>query len=352
MHAARSAFGVRTYTDAGIVRIDTDQGVIGWGEISLVWGRMGSGLTLDVNRILAPALVGLEAHSITQISQMMEKILPGREDSPARAGVEMALIDAITKAANIPAHMVLGGVTQSSVNLSISLHMDEPSLMAEEAATWVQRGFRTLKVKMGRDWEDDRKAIRAVREAAGPDVSIRVDINEGWHSVSVAARRISELRDFDVQLIEQPLPAHDLAGMAELRNRSEIPIAADDAVWSIRDALAVVQARAADIINVYVSEAGGLFPARAIAEIAAASGISTWVGSMPELGIGTAANLHLAASLPSYELAADACGFLYHKGDVISETFEVVSGCINVPTGPGLGVEVDIDAINHYRLDL
>jgi muconate cycloisomerase len=264
----------------------------------------------------------------------------------------MALIDAVTRAANIPAHTLLGGAMRSSVDLSISLHMAEPDLMAQEAAAWVERGFRTLKVKMGRDWEDDRRALRAVREEVGSETAIRVDINEGWHSVPLAARRIRELRDFDVQLVEQPLPAHDLAGMAELRNRSEIPIAADDAVWSIRDALGVLQSRAADIINVYVSESGGVLPARCIAEMAAASGVSTWVGSMPELGLGTAANLHLAASLPPSELAADACGFLYHKGDVIGQTIEVNSGSIEVPTGPGLGVDVDTDALEYWRLDI
>lgn len=350
--SARSAFGVRSHTDAGIVRVDTEDGITGWGEISLIWWRMGSGLCRDVNRILAPALVGEDAMGIARLADRMERLLPAREDAPARAGVEMALTDAVGRAIGVPAYQLLGGAVRNTIDLSISLHMADPSEMAMEAARWYERGFSTLKIKMGREWRLDLRALEAVRAAVPPDVAVRVDVNEGWRSVPLAARRLSEMEPYDVELVEQPLPGHDLAGMAELRARSEIPLAVDDGVWSPHDALRIIGARAADVLNVYVSEAGGLLAGRHIAELARIAGLQCWVGSMPELGIGTAANAHLAAAVPELDLASDACGFLYHAGDVLERPLEIDGGALTVPTGPGLGVDVDPAAVARWRLDL
>jgi muconate cycloisomerase len=348
---ARSAFGVREHTEAGVVRVDTDAGVTGWGEICLVWWRQGSGLCREVNTILAPALIGEDPTAITLLSNRMEHLLPARFDAPARAGVEMALLDACGKAAGIPVHQLLGGAVRDRVELSFSLHMNDPAAMAAEAQEYATRGFRTLKVKMGRSWAQDRAALVAVRAAVGDDVAIRVDVNEAWRSVPLAARRLAQLAEYDVELAEQPLPGKDLDGMAELRQRSEIPLAADESVWSIGDALRVVRSRAADVLNVYFSEAGGLSVARQIAELARAAGLSIWIGSMPELGLGTAANAQLAAAVPELDLASDVCGFAYHAGDLLTEPLRVEDGRLAVPRGPGLGVEVDPVALNRFRID-
>lgn len=348
---ARSAFGVREHTEAGIIRIDTDAGITGWGEICLVWWRQGSGLCREVDTILAPALIGADPTAITLLSRRMEQLLPARFDAPARAGIEMALLDICGKAAGIPVHQLLGGAVRDRIDLSFSLHMDDPAAMAEDALERVKAGFRTLKVKIGREWRQDQVAVAAVRDAVGDDVAIRVDVNEAWRSVPIAARRLAQLGEYEVELVEQPLPAADLAGMAELRGRSEIPLAADESVWSVRDGLDVVRARAADVLNVYFSEAGGLWAARHLAELAHAAGLSVWIGSMPELGLGTAANAHLAATVPELPLASDVCGFAYHAEDVLTEPLKLDEGRLAVPAGPGLGVTVDTIALDRFRID-
>jgi L-alanine-DL-glutamate epimerase-like enolase superfamily enzyme len=348
--SARSAFGVRTHTEAGLVRVDTDEGITGWGEISLVWWRQGSGLCADVNRLLAPALIGEDATAVARLSDRMERLLPGRADAPARAGVEMALLDACGRMAGVPVHQLLGGYFRDTIDLSFSLHMAEPAETAAEAVAWAERGFGTVKVKMGREWDLDLQSLAAVRDAVGPDVKVRVDVNEAWRSVPIAARRLTEMSAYDVELVEQPLPADDLDGMAELRTRSLLPIAADESVWTTHDALRVVRAKAADVLNIYVSEAGGLLAARHIAELARVAGLAVWVGSMPELGLGTAANAHLAAAVPDLPMASDVCGFLYHAGDVVEQALVVADGRVNVPTGPGLGVEIDPAAVARWRM--
>ncbi|HET6504504.1 MAG TPA: enolase C-terminal domain-like protein [Amycolatopsis sp.] len=348
---SRSAFGVRDHTEAGVIRIDTDAGITGWGEICLVWWRQGSGLCHEVATILAPALIGADPTAITLLSRRMAHLLPGRFDAPARAGVEMALLDICGKAAGIGVHQLLGGAVRDHIDLSFSLHMNDPAAMAEDARERAEAGFTTLKVKIGREWAADRAALTAVRDAVGDDVAIRVDVNEAWRSVPLAARRLAELAEFDVELVEQPLPGEDLDGMAELRHRSEIPLAADESVWSYGDALRIVRARAADVLNVYFSEAGGLWPARQIAELAAAAGLPIWIGSMPELGLGTAANAHLAAAVGELDLASDVCGFAYHAQDLLTEPLRVVAGRLAVPRGPGLGVSVDAAALDRFRID-
>lgn len=348
--ASRSAFGLRNSTEAGIVYVDTDEGSTGIGEISLIWWRQGSGLCADVNRLLAPALEGQDPTRIALLVRRMRQVLPSRHDAPAIAAVEMALHDLLGKALGIPVNLLLGGAVRESIELSISLHMAEPAAMAAEASEWAERGFRTMKIKMGREWKVDLAALAAVREAVGDQVALRIDVNEGWTSVPLAAGRLRQAADIGVHLVEQPLPANDIEGLAELRSRSDVPIAVDETVWSTEDALRVVKARAADTINVYVSEAGGLQGARSIADLAETAGLSYWIGSMPELGLGSAAIAHLAATLPGLTLASDACGFIYHAADILAEPLELADGRLHVPTAPGLGVEVDPAAVEHFRI--
>jgi L-alanine-DL-glutamate epimerase-like enolase superfamily enzyme len=347
----QSSFGTRAYTEAGVVRIETDTGITGWGEICLVWWRMGSGLCGDVNRLLAPALLGEDPRAVSMLWDRMRLALPGREDAPAVAGVEMALLDICGKAAGVPVHDLLGGAYRDRIPVSYSLHIKAPAEMAAEAARYASAGYGTLKVKMGRTWAEDLASLAAVREAVGPHVSLRVDVNGAWTSVSEAVRRITEMRDYDVELVEQPLHGDNRAGMAELRRISALPIAADESVWNMRDALEITSARAADVLNLYFSEAGGLLQARAIAEIARSSGMAVWVGSMPELGLGTAANAHLAAAIPALELASDVCGFAYHADDILTAPLVVEQGSVAVPTGPGLGVEIDPKALTRLRME-
>lgn len=347
----RSAFGTREFTEAGIVRIDTDEGITGWGEICLVWWRMGSGLCRDVERILAPALLGEDPTAHALLNDRMKVLLPGRYDAPARAGVEMAMLDICGKAADLPVYQLLGGAYRERIPVSYSLHMKDTQSMVADARSRVSDGFRTLKVKIGRDWPHDLDALGAIRSEVGPGIALRVDVNAAWRSPSQALHRINEIVRFDVELVEQPLPERDLVGLAELTQKSPIPIAADESMWNLEDAMTLSHMRAADVLNVYFSEAGGLRNARAIADVARTSGQSVWVGSMPELGLGTVANAHLAVSLPELEFASDVCGFLYHAEDILTVPLTLDDGEFVVPDGPGLGVDIDQSALARLRIE-
>ena len=173
----------------------------------------------------------------------------------------------------------------------------------------------------------------------------------GWRYAKEALAVIRSLEPFEIMSVEQPLPADDLHGLALLRQWCTVPIMVDESVWSPQDAWRVLRAGSADIINVYVSEAGGLQPAREIAGLAAHEGVGVVIGSMPELGIGTAAQAHLGVSLPLLAQPSDVAGRLYQSDDVVSNPTVIEDGYALAPVGVGLGVEVDWDKVERYRVD-
>jgi muconate cycloisomerase len=213
--------------------------------------------------------------------------------------------------------------------------------MITQAKEAIKRGFKGVKIKVGTDPRHDIEATAAIREALGPGATIRVDANMGWYSRRQALSLIELLEPLAIHSVEQPLPADRLEDLAWLRDASPIPIMVDESVWGPDDAQRVIAAGAADIINVYVSEAGGLRNAARIFAMAETAGIQCTIGSMPELGIGTAAQMHLAVAMPELLGPSDVCGIIYNAESLIEETLPIGGGIAGVPAGPGLGVTLD-----------
>lgn len=345
----RSGLGTFTHDEFGIIEIRCTDGTTGLGEIATLWDGGAAVQAFFAREVLAPRLIGEDprrlVHCLRLLATLQERFLP------AKAGIDMALHDLAARAAGVPVHALLGGRTRDEIVLSRSIHMGSPEEMAERAAAAVAAGFRCVKVKVGRaDRSDDLAAVRAVRRAIGADALLRVDANMAWPTSSEAAKAIEALAEFDLHSVEQPLPPHDLEGLRELRRTTSVPVMVDESVWGIDDAWKVVTTRAADLINVYVAEAGGLAPARDIFTVADLAGVRCVIGAMPELGIGTAASIHLAAAVPTLVDPCDASGTLYQVHDVISETFDYTGGVVGVPTTPGLGVTLDRDRLREFTV--
>lgn len=347
----RSALGVHRSASAGIVLIETDEGIRGIGEIVLIWHGDGAALCPLVNDLVGPALVGRDPLEIAGAHAVMDRLLQfGHHSLALRAGVDMALYDIAGKALSTPAYNLLGGRFRDRIDLSMSIHMDEIRVMVEQAQAYDRRGFRTVKVKVGVEPEHDVAAVQAIR-AALPGIQIRVDANMGWTQPKQALAMIRRLSEFGVISVEQPLPPRALEGLAWLREQSEVPIMVDESVWGPADAWDVIRHRAADIINVYVAESGGLYPAARILSAAEMAGILGCIGSMPEFGIGTAAQGHLGAALPNVAHPSDVAGFMYQSDDLIMEELEIRDGYYHVSDRPGLGVTLDEEALERYRID-
>jgi L-alanine-DL-glutamate epimerase-like enolase superfamily enzyme len=343
-----SSLGRNLASENAVVEIETDEGITGVGEICSIWDRKGRGDAEDINDLLAEALTGCDPFRIAEIHGTMDGLL--HRSYPAKAGIDMALYDIVGKSLNTPVYNLLGGMVRDRVLLSHSLSMGEPEEIGDYAANLVKQGYKTIKAKIGMDAKSDEATVAAVRRKVGDDITIRVDANMGWKNPKEAVRNIKALEPYNLELVEQPLHYSDLEGLHHIREHVDTPIMADESVWTPSDAMACIKAAAVDIFNVYVSEAGGIFPGSKIFAIGEAARIPCIIGSMPELGIGTSAQAHLAFAMQNLGYGSDVNGFVYHSDDVINEKFTIEDGHLLPPPGPGLGVTLNRDKIEQYRI--
>lgn len=345
-----SSLGTFEHFEYGLVRITTDEGIEGLGEISTLWDGQGPVQCAFVEHHLARGLVGQDPRSINRLLRGMDTLT--ERAWPARAGVEMALWDIAGKSLEVPVWALLGGRTRDAVLLSRSVHITEPEAMGALAKGYVAEGFRCVKVKVGVGGADaDEAAVAAVREAIGPDVALRVDANMGWRSAKEAIRAIRRLEAYDLHSVEEPIPPGNLDELALVRRSVSVPIMADESVWGPDDAWRLLSAGAVDLLNVYVAESGGLTNAALIFRMAETVGVPCVIGAMPELGIGTSAAVNLGVSMTNLHDPCDAAGSMYQTSDdIVRERFRIADGHIWPLDGPGLGVTLDEDVVDRYRV--
>lgn len=344
---SRTALGAHTVSEHGLVFVETDDGITGIGEIASVFSRKGRALCRDVDDILAPTLIGHDPTDITSAIVKMDRALERTE--PAKAGIEMALWDITGKRLGVPVYKLLGGKVRESVPMSFSIPFGTPEQMAEFGAKKAAEGFRTVKVKVGQSPDLDIAAVRMVRQAVGDGHRVRVDANMAWRTAKEAIAIIRKLEPYDPELIEQPLPPRELDAMAEIRRSVGVPIMADESVWHPRDAMEVIRRQAADIVNVYVTESGGIRNAATTFGLCELAGLPCMIGSMPEFGIGTAAQIHLGLAMTNLGLDSDTCGCLYHQEDLLKTPLRFERGHAFAPDGPGLGIELDMDVVERWK---
>ncbi len=339
-----------TASEFGVIRIVDESGLEGLGEISITFPRVGHSLCHAAAYLIAPAVIGLDGLARPRILAEIDRLLAGELSAPyIRAAFEMALLDLAGKHYGAPVYELLGGRMRDRVPLAWGVYQKSPQEMAADAAAGVQAGFHAIKLKVGRALGDDLAAVRAV--AAAVDIPLRLDANGAWSCVADAARAIEALADVArIAWVEQPLPRHDLDGLRLLRQRTSVPIMADESCQSLHDAYNLARAQAADVLNLYVVEAGGLEAAAAIFAFGAAVGIPCILGSQAEMGIGTAACAHLAVAVRNLPYACETFGPLRYCRDIVANPISIDSGYLTPPEGPGLGVALDWDAIHEMRV--
>jgi muconate cycloisomerase len=312
--------------------------------------RTGALQCADVDAVLTPQLLGRDARDIQGALAVMDAYLDGSE--PAKAGVEMALLDAVGKALGVPVYQLLGGRVRESARVRWGLGFGPADAGVEELRGRVEQGFTAIKLKVGRPGTGlDEEIVGKVRAAFGDRITIMVDANGGYATPGEAILALGRLEPYGLQLIEQPLRRRCLEGLAAVRARVASPILADESMRHPSDAYAVARAGAADVLSVYVSEAGGLIPAAKAFAIGEAAGMPCTLGSQCELGIGTAAMAHLAVAMPNLAYESDISGHLRYPVDIIEERLDYDAGAITPPDRPGLGVTLAEDVLTHWRLD-
>ncbi len=356
-----------------LLRIHTDEGIVGVGEASCTPRWSGEDQVTAAHFISAyftPLLVGEMVDDIQRLTTKFRSAVAGNFFT--KAAVEMALWDIAGKAQDKPVWEIAGGRSHEArsksdvpaprapwsvvgaVPTKWSISGVEPGKAAHIAAWAVNQGFSTMKVKVGIEPNADVARVQAVRETVGTRVKLGVDANGGWPTPQIAIETIHRLCDrCDIYFAEQPVPAGDHDAMAEVQRSVSVPIIADESVYSLKDAKMLARAQASDVFSVYVGKAGGIGPARDIATFAQSVGIKCTIGSNLELGVGSAAMIHLALSTPGIEADAYPCdiiGPMFYEDDVLAEPLPLSGGSARLNNGPGLGVELDDEKVEKYRV--
>lgn len=332
-----------------IVQVETEDGTVGLGETICLLEFIHPVLT----KTIIPLSIGEDACNIERLLRKIEGAgyyHHKRAMVMALAAVEMACWDIVGKQAGMPLCRIWGGAFRDEIPLVAYLQSSDLSQLAAEAHQLTQQGFGTVKVKLGIDERRDIDTVRAVREAVGPHVKIRGDVNGAW-TIGTAKRQLKKLERYDLEYIEQPLPLEDLRGHAHLRQACGVPVALDESAYTLQDVEAILTAEAADMILLDPHEAGGLLPARKQAALCEAAGLPVTLHSGGELGVSTAAYLHFAATVPNLSLAIDT-QYPNMSTDIIGTPHQHVGGVMRPGAGPGLGVTlIDPDVLARLHSD-
>lgn len=327
-----------------VVKVHTDQGIIGLGEATVGprWnGETGTSCATVINEYLAPAVLGGDPMQRHVLRHKMDEVI--KLHPFAKSAIEMALWDIAGKALGVPVYQLLGGAVRKPVPMKMVVGAFPVPQAVKLAEKFLQWGVTFLKVKVGLNPTTDLERVRAIRQLAGPNIPIGIDGNGGW-PLYIARQMIREMEPLKLAFIEQPIPPGDPAALAELRHITTVPIMADESAFTLTDAWTVATARAADIISIYPGKNGGIAAALEVAQLAKAAGLVCHMGSNLELGIATAAMLHLAAACPTVACETfppDILGPLYHEWDIIKQPLQLGPQFGIVPEAPGLGVELD-----------
>jgi L-alanine-DL-glutamate epimerase-like enolase superfamily enzyme len=334
----RSHIRSSSTTQSGIVRVDTDEGLTGWGEFNLNFLP-----DLDADRMQQPArewLVGRDPRNIAALHRDC------RLETRLKSGIELALWDIRGKAAGLPVAELLGGIIRPRVALAACMGIQSYERAREFAHWYVELGFGTLKTKAGSDMTEDVEMVRGVRDAVGDKLKLRIDPNRAY-SPQQAAELCRRLEPYELEYLEQPIPADPLSDAAWLRRQTRVPIALNESVVDPASVIDIIRQEAAEFVLPDTHIAGGILPCVKIGHVCEAAGVPCIMHCGHDLGPKTAAMLHVAAACPAYSLANDTT-YYGLEDDVITDRFQIEKGTLAVPTRPGLGIEVDPDKLRRY----
>lgn len=341
-----------------LVRVETDEGIVGLGEACPAYEFTGDTLwTVQdvIGEYLGPAVIGKDPFDIEAIVHHWEHELWTVGNQAARAALEMALWDIQGKALGRPVCELIGGRAHDGLTEEVTWGWDTPEALAEKTTRMRAESVTRFKVKVGDLPERDEQRVAAVRGAAGPDAHITVDANQGWIDAPTAVRAVRLLEPHGIEFVEQPVRMDDLEAARAVRDRVDTPIALDESVRGPREALACVKAGACDIFVVKLMKTGGILNALKVSAIGEAAGIPVVMGNMGESSLGLAAHLQVSVALANVihwdaDLPHRPGGLACDIGSGLrGEVRDGVSTML-VPEGAGLGIELDESVVEAQRV--
>ncbi|MBN2417348.1 dipeptide epimerase [bacterium] len=335
------SLGVMTDVKNIVVKIHTDQdGLYGTGEACPFWIITGSTQESDFElaKILARVMIGKNPLEIEHLIREMDEEV--KFNPTIKGAFDMALYDILGKYTQLPLYALWGGKNDRTLTTDMTVSLDTPEKMATEALAFKDNGFPAIKVKLGENTIKDVARIKAIREAIGMEIPLRIDANQGWDVVT-AIHTLKALEKFDIEHCEEPVPRWNNEGLVLVRSKSPIPVMADESLFDEHDAFRLASMGACDYFNIKLSKSGGLNTALKIVAVADAAGIKSQVGCMLETRLGLTALAHLVVARKNI-VHYDLDSALMHAEDPVSGGMRYLEkGEVAIPDSPGIGADFD-----------
>ena len=328
--------------EAAVIQITDENGLSGYGYVPamLLEGESGPSAQILLNTVLKPIILRPEIAGVQPLIKELDMQLP--LNFQLKFAVEEALLDLQGKQKGVPVYDLIGGLSRRDVPVMRILGLKSAKETAEEACSYIAKGYTHLKMKVGADETRDVECMQAVREAVGKDIIIAADANRSYAGeVRKAIRIINKLEKFGLDGMEQPVGRDDYKGMAFVRQRVSCPIFADEGVLTVADAVRYIDAEAMDVVSLKLWKVGGFTKAREIAALCRAHHIPCHIGSTPGSQLLEAGQLQFAASVPDLCMGAEIDMFTSFTEDPASG-LEVKNGVLTVTDAPGLGINIDL----------
>ena len=338
-----------------LVRITASDGIVGWGEGTTIGGlaygeESPQSIKVNLDGYVAPLLVGEDPCAVARLMAQVNKRIQGNRF--AKCAVETALYDGQAKRLGVPLSELFGGRVRDSIPVAWTLASgDTKRDIAEAERVLESRRHNIFKLKIGlRSVKDDVAHVAAIKRALGDMASVRIDANQAW-SVTEALDGLRMLADAGIDMAEQPIAAHDKLGLRRLTQANILPVMADEALHGPRDAFEVASTQAADIFAVKINQSGGLRGAAQVAGIAQAAGIALYGGTMLEGAVGTLASAQVFSTFHDLAWGTELFGPLLLTEEILVEPMPYRDFSLQLPTRPGLGIDIDEARLARLRHD-
>ena len=322
-----------------IIKMTTDTGIVGYGESvpdEHVTGESVYTVFTALKHHLIPAILDEDPRNIKEIHKIMNQALV--QNGAAKAALDIACYDILGKVSNLPIYSLLGGRKKTEPMIARVMSILEPEVLARQAKEALDEGYKEIKMKLGTDPNKDVARVKAVREAIGNQMLIRVDVNQGWETVQVAKQTIKRLEPYDISWVEQPIKQGDVSMFRRLRKSTEIPLMADESMVTEQNLRTLIEDESVDYVNIKLMKSGGIYPVYNLATQAELFGISCQIGSMVESSIASAAGFHVALSkdnIVSTEISGPT-KFIKEPGNL-----KYKLPFVQMTDASGLGIDVD-----------
>ncbi len=280
-----------------VIQIETDTGETGFGEApptAVITGDTKGSIVTAIRDFIAPSIKGMDIENLDGIMKKVHSCIV--KNTSAKAAVDMAIYDLYAKNLKKPLYKVLGGC-RNTIETDLTISVNPIDEMVADSIKAVEQGFSILKIKVGKEGMKDVERIEAIRNAVGKEILLRVDANQGWQAKeAVRIIRCMEDKNLSIDLVEQPVAAHDFHGMQYVTANVGTPILADESVFSVEDAIKIITEHGADLINIKLMKTGGIHEALKICAVADTYHVECMIGCMLESKIAVSAAAHLAAA--------------------------------------------------------